>query len=242
MIRLGIDFGGSGIKGALINTDTGELIGERHRILTPDPSKPDAVARTIKEIIDHFEYKDKVGIAFPAAILHGKVLTASNIDDSWIGVHGEEFFKSYTDLEFVLLNDADSAGMAEIKFGHANDHEGVVIIVTVGTGLGTAIFNKSVLLPNTELGHVYYKGKIAEHWASDAARKEHDLSWKKWGKRFGKYLRYMEKLFYPDLIIIGGGASKKMENFEDYLKTDTKVVPAKLQNHAGIIGAALATL
>jgi len=240
-IRLGIDFGGSGIKGALINTETGELTTERHRIATPDPSTPDAVAHTIKEICDHFDYQGRMGVAFPAAIRNGIIQTASNIDESWVGQDAPAIFKEVTGCEAVIINDADAAGLAEMRFGHGKDLAGVGLIVTVGSGLGTALFTSGILLPNTELGHIHYKNKVAEKWASDAIRKEEELSWKKWAKRFGKYLHYMEKLFYPELIIIGGGASKKFEKYDSYLlkRVETRVVPAHLQNHAGIIGAAI---
>lgn len=239
-VRLGIDFGGSGIKGALVDVNNGELVSDRHRIPTPDPSAPERVSEVIKQIVDHFDYKGVVGVAFPAAIQQGIVMTASNIDESWIGKNAGDLFYQATGCRTSVLNDADAAGLAEIRFGNGKDITGVAMMVTVGSGLGTSIFINGTLVPNTELGHLYYKGKISEHWASDAVRKSEDLSWKKWGKRFSKYLRYLERLFYPDIIIIGGGASKKMERFENQLKrVQTKVVPAALQNHAGIIGAAV---
>jgi len=239
-VRLGIDFGGSGIKGALIDTDTGELITDRYRIATPEPSTPENVAETIKQITDYFHYKGRMGVAFPAAVQAGIIQTASNIDKSWIGKDAAAILEEKTGCETIIINDADSAGLAEMRFGHGKDLQGVGMIVTVGSGLGTALFTNGVLLPNTELGHVHYKDKIAEKWASDATRKKKDLSWKKWAKRFGKYLHYMEQLFYPELIIIGGGASKKFNKYEKYLhKVKTRVLPAHLQNHAGIIGAAV---
>ena len=236
---LGIDFGGSGIKGALVNPETGELTSERHRIPTPSPSSPEAVTKTIKEIVDHFNHSGKVGVAFPAAIQNDIVLTASNIDKNWIGKNASKLFSKATSCEVSALNDADAAGMAEIIYGHGKDQQGVILVITVGTGIGTALFYKHTLLPNTELGHIHYKNKIAEKWASDAVRKNKDLSWKKWGKRFGKYLQYMEKLFYPEMIILGGGVSKKYEKYNQYLKTHTEIKPAKLLNEAGIIGAAI---
>jgi polyphosphate glucokinase len=239
-VRLGIDFGGSGIKGALVDINKGELVSDRHRIPTPDPSTPGRVSEVIRQIVEYFNYKGIVGVAFPAAIQQGIVMTASNIDESWIGKNAGELFYQATGCRTMVLNDADAAGLAEIRFGNGQDISGVAMMVTVGSGLGTSIFINGTLLPNTELGHLYYKGKISEHWASDAVRKSEDLSWKKWGKRFGKYLRYLERLFYPSIIIIGGGASKKMERFEKQLKrVQTRVVPAALQNHAGIIGAAV---
>lgn len=241
-ICLGIDFGGSGIKGALVDTRNGELQSERHRIPTPDPSTPEAVSGTIKEIVDHFNYQGSVGVAFPAAIMNGIVQNASNIDDSWIGKDAPKLLSEATNCRVEVLNDADAAGLAEMRFGQGKNIRGVGLIVTVGVGLGTALFTEGVLLPNTELGHVYLKKKkkVAEHWASDAIRKQENLSWKKWAKRFGKYLHHLEGLFYPELIIIGGGASKKFDKYAKHLKkVKTKVVPAELQNHAGIIGAAV---
>ena len=239
-VRLGIDFGGSGIKGALVDIETGELTTERHRIPTPDPATPKAVAQKIKEITEHFNYKGMMGIAFPSAVQGGIIQTAANIDKSWIGKDAPAIFKEVTGCDSVIINDADAAGLAEMRFGHGKDLKGVGLIVTVGSGLGTALFTNGVLMPNTELGHVHFKKKEAEKWASDAVRKKENLSWKKWAKRFGKYLHYMEKLFYPEIIIIGGGASKKFEKYESYLhKVKTRVLPAYLQNHAGIIGAAI---
>jgi len=240
---LGFDVGGSGIKGALVNTKKGELASDRMRIETPNPATPKSVSSIIKKITESFEYKGGIGVAFPAAVQNGVVRTASNIDGSWIGENAEQLFSGATGSRVTVLNDADAAGLAEIRFGQGKDFNGVVLVITVGSGIGTAIFTNGVLLPNTELGHVHYKDKLAEHWASDAVRKDEDLSWKKWAKRFDKYLHYMEKLFYPELIILGGGVSKKFERFEEYLKrVETRVVPAQLQNHAGIIGAALESL
>jgi len=239
-IRLGIDFGGSGIKGALIDTETGELTTDRYRIPTPEPSTPEAVAETIRQLTEHFNYKGRVGVAFPAAVQAGIIQTAANIDKSWIGKDAPAILEEKTGCDTIIINDADAAGLAEMRFGHGRDLKGVGMIVTVGSGLGTALFTNGVLMPNTELGHIYYKDKIAEKWASDATRKKKDLSWKKWAKRFGKYLHYMEQLFYPELIIIGGGASKKFDKYEKYLhKVRTRILPAYLQNHAGIIGAAI---
>lgn len=238
-IRLGIDFGGSGIKGALVDTVKGEFITERHRIETPQPATPESVTEVFKAIIDHFEYNGEVGVAFPAAVQNGIIKTASNIDKSWIGQNAGQLIKDITTCPAMVVNDADAAGLAEMRFGHGEGIQGTVLLVTIGSGLGTAIFTNGNLLPNTELGHIHYKNKIAEKWASDAVRKKEDLTWKKWAKRFNDYLHYMEKLFYPELIILGGGASKKFEKYKEHFKdVETKVVPAHLQNHAGIIGAA----
>ncbi|MGM0566071.1 MAG: polyphosphate--glucose phosphotransferase [Bacteroidota bacterium] len=242
-IRLGIDFGGSGIKGGLVDINKGELIGERHRIETPNPATPAGVSEVIQQIVTHFDYTGEIGVAFPAAIQNGVVKTASNIDKSWIGNNAETMFTQITKNPVKVMNDADAAGIAEMRFGHGRDIKGVALIVTIGSGLGTAIFTNGVLVPNTELGHIHYKNKVAEKWASDAVRKKQDLSWKKWGKRFAEYLQYMQKLFYPEIIILGGGASKKFDKYKDTLEdVETKVVPAHLQNQAGIIGSAAAVV
>jgi polyphosphate glucokinase len=241
-IRLGIDVGGSGIKGALVDITTGELQSERIRYETQMPATPEFIAGKIKLIVNNFEYSGPVGVAFPAAIQDGVIKTATNIDDSWLNRDAKKLLSSFIPNPICFINDADAAGLAEIKFGRGKDQKGVVIMITVGTGLGTALFTNGALLPNSELGHVHYKDKLAEKWASDATRKKKDLSWKKWAKRFDKYMHYLERLFYPELIIIGGGMSKKFDKFEKYLKrVKTKVYPAKLFNHAGIIGAAAET-
>ena len=240
-VRLGIDFGGSGIKGALVNIHTGELTSDRHRIPTPSPATPESVSEVVKQIINHFNYQGEVGVAFPSAIHNGVIKTASNIDKSWLGQNAEEVFSEATLCDVKVINDADAAALAEMSFGKGKDLKGTGFMVTVGVGLGTAIFRDGVLIPNLELGNMYYKGKIAEHWASDAVRKKQDLSWKKWGKRFGKYLRYIEQLFSPDVIIIGGGASKKFEKYSKqvFKKIQTPIETASLQNQAGIIGSAV---
>lgn len=240
---LGIDVGGSGIKGAIVNTETGEFVGERHRIETPQPAMPADIAYTIREIAQHFNWKGKIGCGFPAVIQHGVIKTASNIHKSCIGVNAEDLFSKATNCDVKVFNDADSAAFAELKFGGARGNNGVVLVITVGTGIGTAFFNNGQLIPNTELGHIYMpNGKKAEHYTSDAVRKKHSLSWEEWGERFNEYLSYMEKLFYPDLIILGGGASKKFAKFSDHLNIQTPIKPAVLLNQAGIIGAAMLSL
>lgn len=238
---LGIDIGGSGIKGAPVDIEKGILLAERHRIPTPQPATPEAVAHTVKELVEHFNWKGEIGCGFPSVVRHGIIRTASNIDDSWIGVHAGELFSKVTNCPTLLVNDADAAGMAEMSFGSARNRKGTVIMVTVGTGIGTAIFTRGQLLPNTEFGHIILKGKVAEKIASDAARKRDDLNWKEWGSRFNKYLARMEFLFSPDLFIIGGGASKKFEKYIKYINVEAEIVSAELKNEAGIIGAALCT-
>ncbi len=237
---LGIDIGGSGIKGAVINTEAGELISDRFRIETPAPATPHNVAEVIGVMVSHFSWKGPVGCGFPAALRDGVALTASNIHESWIGTNVAELFSQQTGLAFTLLNDADAAGLAEAHFGAGKGQNGVVFIVTVGTGLGTALCIDGTLIPNTELGHIRLKKGVAEPYASDAARKKHDLSWKQWAKRFEDYLKEIEKLFYPSLIIVGGGTSKRFEKFEDHIDIKTPIIPAKLLNNAGMIGAAFA--
>lgn len=237
---LGIDIGGSGVKGAIVNTETGEMETERFRVETPKPATPDQVASCVKEICDHFEWKGKVGCGFPAVIQHGIVRTASNIDKSWIGVNAKEKFKELTGNDFQIVNDADAAGLAEMNFGAGRGKTGVVVTITVGTGIGSAVFTDGVLLPNTEFGHIMVKEQVGEKYASDSTRKKDDLNWEKWGKRFSDYLDRLEFLLWPDMIIIGGGASKKFTKFDKSLKTKAEIKPAELQNNAGIIGAACA--
>ncbi|HEY61755.1 MAG TPA: ROK family protein [Anaerolineae bacterium] len=235
---LGIDVGGSGIKGAPVDIETGLLLEERYRLPTPNPAKPTPVAHTIADIAEHFNWKGGVGCGFPAAIPKGIVLNAANIHKKWIGLNIADFISEIVGLETRVINDADAAGLAEATFGAGKGIKGVVLVVTIGTGLGTALITNGQLLPNTELGHIEFKGREAEKWASDAVRKKEKLSWKEWAKRLNAYLNYLEGLFYPDLIILGGGVSKKHKNFFPYLKLTAQVLPAYLFNEAGIIGAA----
>ncbi|MEV4554597.1 polyphosphate--glucose phosphotransferase [Nonomuraea wenchangensis] len=232
---LGIDIGGSGIKGAPVDTDAGELTEERLRIPTPEPSRPEAVADAVREIREHFAWTGPVGVTFPGVIVEGVVRTAANVDRSWIGVDAAALFGGAS-----VLNDADAAGVAEMRFGCGRGEKGTVLMLTFGTGIGSALFRDGVLVPNTELGHLELHGKDAEHRASSRAREEHDLSWEKWAERVQEYLEHVEMLFSPSLVVIGGGVSKKAEKFLPHIKLRTRVVPAGLQNEAGIIGAALA--
>jgi len=237
---LGVDIGGSGIKGAIVDTIKGELVTERYRIETPQPATPEAVAAALAQLVIHFNWHGPVGCGFPAVIQHGIVRTAANISPSFIGTHVDKLFSEATKCPCYSLNDADAAGMAEMHFGEGAGQSGVVLLITIGTGLGTVFFTDGKLLPNTELGHLYLKkGKKAEHYASDAVRKTAGLSWKRWGKRFNKYLTMMEELFWPDLIILGGGASKKFDKFKGQITVETPVKPAVFLNQAGIVGAAL---
>jgi len=237
---LGIDVGGSGIKGAPVDTSTGELLAERYRIKTPRGAKPKPVAETVAKIASYFDWKGPIGIGFPAPIKGGVAMMAANISEQWVGVNADELFSKVTGCPCTTLNDADAAGMAEMEFGAGKGQPGTVIVLTLGTGIGTAIFHNGRLLPNTEFGHVEIKCEDAELRASDAARKRENLSWKKYAKRLNRYLTAMEKLFWPNLFIIGGGISKEHEQFLPLLTIDTPVVPAHQFNEAGIIGAALA--
>ncbi len=237
---LGIDIGGSGIKGAIVHTKKGKLLTERYRIPTPGKSTPENVAKVIKQITDHFNWKGAIGCGFPAVVQHGVARSAANIDDSWIGVNINELVTKETGCPTMAINDADAAGLAEMKFGAGKSHNGVVFLVTVGTGLGTVFFTRGKLLPNTELGHVLLNEQTAEEYASDAVRKRLDLTWEEWAGRFNEYLLYIEKLFSPDLFIIGGGASKKDDKYMDQFTVQAPIIPAKLLNHAGIVGAARA--
>lgn len=237
---LGIDVGGSGIKGAIIDTKTGELVTERYRIPTPSPGKPDQIADVIHQIVSKFQWDGPIGVGFPAVVQNGIAKTAANIDKSFINLNVEELFSKHTNCPVKVVNDADSAGFAEMKFGAGAENKGVVFLITVGTGIGTVLFTKGKLVPNLELGHIIFKNMEAEHYVSDATKQKLDLSWKDWAARFDEYLQYIESLFWPDLFIVGGGVSKSEHKYMQYLTVKTKVVAAKLQNHAGIIGAAIA--
>jgi len=238
---LGIDIGGSGVKGAIVHTKKGELLTERYRIPTPQPSTPEAVADVIAKIAKHFKWDGPIGVGFPGVIQQGVVKTAANVDKSWLDIDINRLFSLRTGCKVHVVNDADAAGMAEMKFGSGAGVNGVVLLVTVGTGLGTVLFTNGKLVPNLELGHIILHGDDAERYASDAARKNDNLTWDDWAGRFNEYLNRMEELLWPDLIIIGGGASKKDEHFMKHLQTNASVVPAKLLNNAGIVGAALAS-
>lgn len=240
MEYLGIDIGGSGIKGAPVDIKTGELLAPRHRIRTPKPAQPEPMAEVVGEIAKFFNWNGPIGIGMPTLVRHGIIGTAANISKRWLGVNAEELFSQATGCPVYVINDADAAGIAEMTFGAGRGRKGVVLIITIGTGLGSVIFVNGRMLPNTELGHIEIGGVEAESFASDAARKREDLSWKKWGKRFNLYLTTLERWFSPDLIILGGGISDDFEEFRPYLELTAEVVPAQLLNEAGIVGAALA--
>ena len=238
---LGIDFGGSGIKGAPVDTKKGKLLAERFRLVTPKPATPESVLEVVGKIIDNFNWKGPVGIGFPTVVMNGIIKTAANIDKSWIGIDAQKMFMQAYNLPVVVLNDADAAGMAELKFGAGKGIKGTILLVTIGTGIGSVLFVGKKLVANTELGHLFLESGIeAEHFTSDATRQFENLDWNQWGVRFNKYLMELEKLFWPELIIIGGGISKKGKEFEHAITIQGKYKMASLKNEAGIIGAALA--
>ncbi len=237
---LGIDVGGSGIKGAPVNSKNGKLLSDRYRIPTPNPATPENVAKTIKKIANHFKWEGSIGVGFPAVVLNGVVKTATNIDKSWIGVDARKIISEKTNLPVHVVNDADAAGLAEVRFGAGKKENGTIVLITVGTGIGTAVFTKRRLVSNTELGQVFLaNGLLAEKYAADSIRQNESLEWKEWGRRFNWYLKEVEKLFWPKLIIVGGGVSKKPENFMSVIDISTKIKMAKQKNEAGIIGAAM---
>jgi polyphosphate glucokinase len=237
---LGIDVGGSGIKGAPVNTRVGKLLTERLRIKTPEKAAPKPVGEVVVQIAQAFNWKGHIGIGFPAPIKGGVAMMAANVSEKWVGVNADELFSKMTGCNVTMVNDADAAGLAEMAFGAGRGHIGTVIMVTLGTGIGSAVFYRGKLLPNTEFGHIQIKGKEAESRASDAARQRRDLSWKRYARRLDGYLQTMERLFWPDLFIIGGGVSKYHDKYLPYLTVDVPVVAAQLLNDAGIVGAALA--
>jgi polyphosphate glucokinase len=237
---LGIDVGGSGIKGAPVDTETGQLVAERLRIKTPKSAEPEPMAQVVKQIAGFFNWDGPIGIGFPAPIKGGVAMMAANVSPKWIGLNADDLFTQVTGCDCTMINDADAAGVAEMKFGAGRGQPGTVIMVTLGTGIGSAIFYGGVLVPNTEFGHAQLNGMDAEQYASDAARQREDLSWKKYAKRLDLYLKMMERLFWPNLFIVGGGISKESEKYLPLLTIETPIVPAQLRNQAGIIGAALA--
>jgi len=237
---LGIDIGGSGIKGAIVDVNTGELLTERIRIETPQPATPHAVLETISEMITEFKWNGPIGCGFPAVIQHGIAKTAANVDAGWIGVNIDKLIWEATKCSAKVINDADAAGLAEVKFGAGKGVNGVVLMLTIGTGIGSALFINGKLVPNTEYGHLYYKDIVAERYCSDSARKKYVLEWDIWTERFNKYLKHLERTINPDLFIIGGGISKKPEKFMPLIAIDTEIKIAEQQNNAGIVGAAMA--
>jgi polyphosphate glucokinase len=236
---VGVDVGGTGIKGAPVDLASGALIGERVRVLTPSPASPEAVASATVEVLDQLGVDGPVGLTLPAVLRGGTVETASNIDHAWIGLDAVELFATATGRPVGVVNDADAAGIAEVRFGAGQNVAGVVVLITLGTGIGSALFVDGTLVPNTELGHLPLHHGDAEDWAAESIREHDDLSWKEYANRLERYLQLVERLLWPQLIIIGGGVSKKADKFLPRMELRTEVVPAQLLNDAGIVGAAV---
>lgn len=236
---VGIDIGGTGIKGAPVDLGAGAFAAERVRLLTPTPATPERVIETVVELLTKLDAPGPVGITVPAVVRGGVVETAANIDDAWIGVDADRRFADALGRPVAVMNDADAAGLAEMRFGAGRDRRGVVVVLTLGTGIGSAVFTDGALVPNTELGHLPLQGDSAERWAAESARERDDLSWKHWAHRLQTYFELVERLLWPDLIIIGGGVSKKSAKYLPHIELRTQILPAALHNDAGIVGAAL---
>ncbi|RIJ76252.1 ROK family protein [Nakamurella silvestris] len=236
----GVDIGGTGIKGCVVNLEDGTLIGERVRFDTPQPATPEAVSETVGKVVSAFDYSGVFGVTFPGVVNHGVVHTAANVDPSWIGTNLVESVGSHVPGPVTALNDADAAGLAEVRYGAGRGQSGVVIVVTFGTGIGIAILNDGKLVPNAELGHIEIGGHDAESRAAASAKERDGLSWTEWSARADRYLHTLENLLWPDLFIVGGGISKKPEKWVPHLTTRTPVVVAAMKNNSGIVGAALA--
>jgi polyphosphate glucokinase len=237
---LGIDIGGTGVKAAPVDTATGQLLAQRVKIATPHPATPDSVGAVVTKLVKDFGWTGPAGITFPGVVVKGVIHTAANVDPSWIGVDGAKKFATDTGLTVSLLNDADAAGVAEMRFGAGEGQSGTVVLLTLGTGIGSALFINGILVPNTEFGHIQIRGKDAEKRASELVREEHELSWEKWSARVEEVLAELEALLSPGLFIIGGGISRKSDKFVPLLTgLRARVVPATLLNDAGIVGAAI---
>ena len=238
---LGIDIGGSGIKGAIVNLETGKLSIPKFRIPTPKSREPHAIAETVRSMVEHFEYEGIVGCGFPTIIKKGVCRDEGNLSKKWVGVNVEDLFKSTTGSDFKVINDADAAGLAEVKFGAGKDEDGFILMITAGTGLGSAAYFDGELIPNFELGQLSYLDyEKIEDWAASSIKKKENLSFKEWGARFNIFLNHIYKILNPDLILVGGGISRDWKKFEKHLKVNTKLAPAKLRNSSGILGAAIA--
>jgi polyphosphate glucokinase len=241
-VALGIDIGGTGIKGALVDTTTGELVSERIKLPTPDGGKPEDVATSVLDIIATLggvPDQTPVGICFPAIVRHGTTLSAANVSSKWIGLDAEKFFADKLGRPLTFVNDADAAGVAEARFGAAAGRSGLIILTTLGTGIGSAMILNGALVPNSELGHLEMNGKDAERQAAYSVKEKKKLSWSRWAKRLQQYYSMVEALFTPDLFIVGGGVSKSHQEFLPLLKLNTPIIPATLRNNAGIVGAAV---
>ena len=237
---LGMDIGGSGIKAAIVDTKTGELISDRHRIATPKPATPHAVAQVVKEMINHFNWEKAVGCSFPTTIIDGKCIHSGNLSEKWKNVQVDDYFKDACNVPFYISNDADLAGLAEITLGAGKRKKGLVLVITIGTGIGSGLFYNGKLIPHLEIGKLLHKdGEIIEFFCADSIRKKEELTLEEWALRFDILLQYTKTIFSPNLIILGGGISKKYDKFKQYLCTDVKIKVAKFKNNAGIIGAAM---
>ena len=236
---LGVDVGGTGIKTAVVETQTGELISEHKRIPTPQPATPENIAISLAQVVADLAWSGPIGCGFPATVHHGVAYSASNIDPSWINTDAQTLFSQATGQPCFVVNDADAAGMAEMRFGAGQNNHGVTILLTIGTGIGSAVFVNGQLHPNTELGHVRFGDSIAECYCAESVRIKQNLSWQEWGIRFNEYLNHLEFVFNPDRFIIGGGIAEHIVQFQLYLHTKALVLPARSLNQAGIIGAAL---
>lgn len=237
---LGIDVGGSGIKAALVDLDAGAFIGERIRVETPHPATPEAVVKATADLVAQFDHDGPIGIGFPSPIVGGITTMAANIDPLWVGAQAEQLFGDALGAPVTVINDADAAGLAEATYGAAKDVPGVVILLTLGTGIGSALIHNGVLVPNTEMGHIQVRGKDAERRAAASVREEHDLSWHKWANHLSEVIDVIDHLFWPDLVLLGGGVSRKADKFVPLLEVRPPVRAATLQNAAGIVGAATA--
>lgn len=238
---LGIDIGGSGIKANLVDLALGQTVGDRYKVDTPQPSLPEAVAEVVTDVVKHFDAAGPVGCTFPAVVRRGVTLSAANVDASWIGTDASALFGRATGRRVTVVNDADAAGLAEMTYGAGRHRDGVVICLTFGTGIGSALFTHGVLVPNTEFGHLSFASHHpVEDWAAASVKDDNDLSWSQWGERVNAYLNHLDDVFSPDLFIIGGGISRKFAKFAESLNVDCEVVPAGLRNEAGIVGAAMA--
>ena len=240
-VALGIDIGGSGVKGALVDLDQGAFIGERIRYETPSKSTPEAIAQICRTIIEELGATEEmaIGITVPAPVIHGLIPFIANLDQSWAGINAEEVFAEQIGHPVTIVNDADAAGVAEYYFGAAKDVQGTVIVTTLGTGIGSALLYNGILVPNTELGHLELDGRDAETHAAASQRTKQNLSWDEWSSRLQRYYSYLEMLFSPDLLVVGGGVSKKHDKFLPKLDLRAPIVPATLRNTAGIVGAAV---
>jgi polyphosphate glucokinase len=235
---LGIDVGGSRIKGAVVDIATGELCSDFLQLETPQPVIPQAVARTIGRLVESFKWGGTIGCGFPAVIHSGVAMTAANIDTDWIGCNVQQLLEHATACPCAVINDADAAGLAEVKYGAGRERPETVLMLTLGTGIGSALFSEGRLFPNIELGHLTIAGMPAEEYTSAAVRNRENLSWEEWSARLNLFLGHVERLFSPELIVVGGGVSEQADRFFPYLKTQAELVPAQLQNRAGIVGAA----